>query len=224
MARALNIAHRGFTKEFPDNTLAAFQAAIEIGVGGIEFDVHETADSNFIVFHDAEIKGTNISDLSLAQIEKVKLEKKYKIPTLEETLDLCRNRVKMLVELKQVRSLDRLLLLLRSRAVLNDVTIASFNPELMKKLSLLAPEMRRGIITGLPVEEPAQVTQPARASVIIMRLRFASKELVARIHRNKLTVFVWDCAGLRQVRQALELGVDGIISDSPDLVVRGRRA
>jgi glycerophosphoryl diester phosphodiesterase len=55
MKRILNIAHRGFTKQFPDNTLEAFEAAIGIPVDGIECDVHETADNRFIIFHDREI-------------------------------------------------------------------------------------------------------------------------------------------------------------------------
>ena len=60
----LNIAHRGFTKEFPDNTLEAFEAAIDLGVDAIECDVQETSDSRFVIFHEPELAGTEVSKLT----------------------------------------------------------------------------------------------------------------------------------------------------------------
>jgi len=218
MNRALNVAHRGFTKNFPDNTLEAFQAAIELGADGIEFDVHETADNHFVIFHDPNIEGKEIAKMPLIEIQKVRLASKYRIPTLEETLDLCRGRLKMLVEIKQACSLESLLSLLRTRAELKDVIIISFNRDLIVTLATLAPEFRRGILTYRPVEDPAGITASARTDLLLMRLRFATPDLVERIHAANLGVFLWDCAGLEQVRKALKLSVDGIISDSPDLV------
>jgi len=219
----LNIAHRGFTKKFPDNTLEAFEAAIEIGVDGVEFDVQETADHEFVIFHDSQLLGTEIRELTLAQIEKIKLKNKYKIPTLEETLDLCRKRVKLDVELKQVWSLERFLQLLRARAEPDDVIISSFNQDLILKLSFLAPEIRRGILTARPVEDPVRITELTRTDLIIMRLPFTTKELADKIRANNLFTFVWDCAGSRAVRNAIKLDIDGIISDSPDLVIKQQK-
>jgi glycerophosphoryl diester phosphodiesterase len=218
MSHTLNIAHRGFTKNFPDNTLEAFQAAIDLGADGVEFDVHETADNHFIIFHDPTVEGQEIAKMTLAQIQSVRLKGKYRIPTLEETLDLCRSRLKMLVEIKQARSLDRLLSLLRTRAKLKDVIIISFNRDLILKLAALAPEFRRGILTYRPVEDPAGITAGAKTGLLLMRLPLATPELVEKIRASNLSVFLWDCAGLRAVKEALRLGVDGIISDSPDLV------
>lgn len=224
LSRALNIAHRGFTNNFPDNTLEAFRAAIELGADGIEFDVHETVDNRFIIFHDAKVEGQEIAGMTLAGIQSVRLAGKYKIPTLEETLDLCRDRLKMVVEIKQARSLDRLLLLLRTRAELKDVIIVSFNRDLILNLATLAPEFRRGILTYRPVEDPAGITAGAKTDLLLMRLPLTTPELVAKIHASNLSVFLWDCAGLRAVREALKLGVDGIISDSPDLVLQEQTA
>lgn len=220
MPKTLNIAHRGFTKNFPDNTLEAFRAAIELGADGVEFDVHETADNHFIIFHDPKVEGREIARMTLAEIQSVRLAGKYKIPTLEETLDLCRNRLKMLVEIKQARSLDRLLSLLRTRAELKDVIIVSFNRDLILNLATLAPEFRQGILTYRPVEDPAGITAGAKTDLLLMRLPLTTPELVEKIHALNLGVFLWDCAGLRAVKEALRLGVDGIISDSPDLVLQ----
>jgi glycerophosphoryl diester phosphodiesterase len=224
MPKTLNIAHRGFTKNFPDNTLEAFRAAIELGADGIEFDVHETADNHFIIFHDATVDGQEIAGMTLTGIQSVRLAGKYRIPTLEETLELCRSRLKMVVEIKQARSLDRLLSLLRTRVELKDVIIVSFNRDLILNLATLAPEFRRGILTYRPVEDPAGITAGAKTDLLLMRLPLTTPELVAKIHASNLSVFLWDCAGLREVREALKLGVDGIISDSPDLVLQEQTA
>ncbi len=97
MRNILNIAHRGFHKAFPDNTLEAFEAAIQLGVNGIEFDVQETADNGFVVFHDDKLEGKDITKLFLAEVKNIKLQDKFEIPTLEQALDLCRKQVKLLV-------------------------------------------------------------------------------------------------------------------------------
>jgi glycerophosphoryl diester phosphodiesterase len=224
MARALNIAHRGFTRDFPDNTLEAFQAAIDIGVDGIEFDVHETADEQFVVFHDFEIQGNKIRQLTLAQVAEVRLRDKYKVPTLVETLDLIGNRAMPLIEVKAARSLESLLQLIRTKVKVDNVTIASFNQKLVLKFSELAPEIRRGIITAFPVEDPVALTQPVRADLIMMMLPLTTAELISRIHQNKLLVYAWFCAGLSDVQKALKFDLDGIISDTPDIVIKEQGA
>jgi len=224
MTRALNIAHRGFTKNFPDNTFEAFQAAIEIGVDGIEFDVHETADQQFVIFHDFELQGTKIRQLTLAQVAEVRLKDKYKVPTLIETLDLIGNRAMPLIEVKAARSLDSLLQLIRTKVRVDNVTIASFNQKLVLKFFELAPEIRRGIITAFPVEDPVALTQPVHADLIMMMLPLATSELINRIHQSNLLVYAWYCAGLSDVQKALQLDLDGIISDTPDIVIKEQGA
>ena len=121
MRRVLNIAHRGFHANYPDNTLEAFEAAIKLGVDGIELDVQETADNSFVVFHDDKLRGVAINKLSLSDIKNVKLHSMYEIPTLEQALDLCRKRVKLLVDLKKVRSLVRLLVILKKEVEPKDI-------------------------------------------------------------------------------------------------------
>src|SRR4030042_5482082 len=102
MSNILNIAHRGFHKAFPDNTLEAFEAAIGLGVDGIGLDIHETADHEFIVFHDAKLSGKDIKYFSLAEIRSVRLNDKFQIPALGQVLDLCRKKTRLMIELKKV--------------------------------------------------------------------------------------------------------------------------
>ena len=220
MRNILNIAHRGFTKTFPDNTLEAFEAAIQIRVDAIECDVHETADRRFVVFHDSELLGKNINNLSLDEIRNVRLKGKFRIPTLEQALDLCQERVRLLVELKQVSSLECFLSLLRARVKPTDVILASFNRDLVSKFSHLAPEIHRGIITGGPVKEPIKALKSAQSDILMVRFPFTTAELAEKVHAHNLSILVWGCTGLRDIQSTLELDIDGIVSDFPDQVAK----
>jgi len=214
----LNIAHRGFTKVYPDNTLEAFEAAIQIGVDAFECDIQETADHQFVVYHDSEVLDENINKLSLAEVRSVKLRGRYEIPTLEQTLDFCNKRVRFLLELKQVHSLERFLTTVTARVNTADVTLASFNKNLVLELSKLAPEIRRGIITAFAIREPVALAESTRADAIAVRCPFATAELIEEVHDNGLFIFVWGCMNPGDTRRTLGLNIDGMISDFPDLV------
>ncbi len=218
MSNILNVAHRGFTRAFPDNTLEAFAAAIEIGVDGIECDVRETADHEFIMFHDPELLGQEIAEMSLAQVDRIILQDRFRIPTLTETLDLCREQAKLLVELKCTWSLDRLSAILNTGAKPENLILISFHRELMLDLSRLLPEIPRAILTDHPISDPLEILGPSQSLTLIVRYPFATEELVERIRARHLSIIVWGCADLKEIRSTLKLGVDGIISDFPDLV------
>ena len=215
-----NIAHRGFTKSFPDNTLEAYRAAIEILVDGVEFDVRETADNRFIIHHDPQLQGKDINKMSQDEIRSVRLEGKYKIPTLEETLDLLRNRTGLMIEVKEVRSVDSFLALVRAGTNLNDVIVTSFNHEFILRLSELAPEIRRGILTGRQVDDPIGLIEANHADAIVVRCPFATVELIESVHAHNLAVHVWGCNNMDDIRRTLKLDIDSIINDFPDEVAR----
>ena len=215
-----NIAHRGFTKSFPDNTLEAYKAAVEIPVDGVEFDVRETADNRFIIHHDPQLQGKDINKMSHDEIRSIKLDGKYLIPTLEETLDLLRNRTKPMIEVKEVWSTDSFLALLRARANLDDVIVTSFNHEFILKLSQLAPEIRRGVLTGRRVDDPVGLIEANNADAIVVRCAFATMELIESVHAHNLSVHVWGCNNMDDIRRTLKLDIDGIITDIPDEVAR----
>ena len=147
MKKALVIAHRGYTRDFPDNTLEAFRAAREIGVDGVEFDVQETADGRFVVFHDDNIDGSSISNLKLEDIEQLRVGGSYRIPTLSQALEELGRGLVLLVELKQVVSLEKFLSLLRQHVEAAFTVIVSFDAALIGRLSGLAPDFTCAVIS-----------------------------------------------------------------------------
>jgi len=218
LKRVLNIAHRGFTSRYPDNTLEAFEAAIGINVDAIECDVRETADKRFVIFHDPQISGQDIGSLPLAEIREFRLEDRYRIPTLEETLRLCRNRVKLNIELKEISSLTLFLEVLRAGSSPDEVFLTSFNRDLIIEMAHLAPDIRRGIITALPVDDNITLARETKSDMIIVMYPFVAADLLSRAHAAELPVFVWGFPDMEQVRNALGMGVDGLVTDFPDEV------
>lgn len=101
------IAHRGyFTKDIPENTLPSFVKAIDDNYT-IEFDIHYLKDGNIVIYHDFSLKrltGRNeiIESLSLKDLSRLKVSKRYTIPTLQQALNLIKGKVPILIEIKSI--------------------------------------------------------------------------------------------------------------------------
>ncbi|MGA9048999.1 MAG: glycerophosphodiester phosphodiesterase [Dehalococcoidia bacterium] len=215
------MAHRGYSRNFPENTLEAFKAAIELGADGIEFDVQETSDAEFFILHDDDVQGKKIADMLAADIGEIRIREKYKIPSLKETLSICGRALILIVELKQVKSLEKFLAILRSNTDTAHVVTVSFDRELISRLAALAPEIMRAVITAAPVDRPEEITTAVGSAAIGLRCQDVHAESVYRLHQNGTMVFVWGCPDAQAVRAVMKFDIDGIISDFPDAVKEG---
>jgi glycerophosphoryl diester phosphodiesterase len=109
------IAHRGCSSAAPENTMAAFQKAIELGVEGIELDVHQSKDGELVVIHDATLSRTTsgrgyVNDLNWSELQQLDagswFEVEYaseRLPKLEDVLNLLKGRSTVFIEIKQGR-------------------------------------------------------------------------------------------------------------------------
>ena len=212
------IAHRGFTRDFPDNTLEAFRAAREIGVDGVEFDVQETADGAFVVFHDDSIDGNSISSLKLEDIGQLRVGGNCRIPILQQALEVMGRGLVLLVELKQVRSLEKFLLLLRRHVDAAFTVLVSSDAALIGRLSGLAPDFTCAVISG-PSGKAGNLPAYKTAGFIQVRGDTVSAELVGRAHGRGELVFTWDSGNEDDLRRALRCGIDVIMTGRPDIVI-----
>jgi len=157
-------AHRGSSGTHPENTIAAFQAAAELPVYGVEFDVHMTKDGELVVIHDETIDRTSngsgfVKDMTLEELEKFDFGEWYspnfkgeKIPTLREVLDVYKATNHHLnIELKSdvfpyVGMEQKVLNLLEEKGMFDRVVISSFNHEMVQKVKKLAPQIETAIL------------------------------------------------------------------------------
>ncbi len=234
------IAHRGDSAHAPENTLAAFRQAAEKGADAIEFDVKLSADSEVIVLHDQTVDRTtdghgDVRHLPLAALRDLDAGARFdprfageRIPTLEEVFEGVGTRLHMNIELTNYATpgdalVEKVAALVRKHAMQERVLFSSFFPGNLRKAARLLPEVPRGQLAWR-----GWMGWPARA--FLWRGQFAlhpyltdvTPGLVARLHQAGKRVFVWTVNAEADMNHLLRLGVDGLFTDDPALLLRLR--
>ena len=224
-------AHRGFSAAAPENTLPAFQLAIDQGCERAELDVQMTKDGVVMVTHDTNMRrctgrNQNIYDLTYDEVRKLDagrwFGKKYagtKVPTLEEVLDLCKGKIELNIEIKPNAATPELeaetLRIIREKGFENNCVITSQSYETLCKVKELAPEIPTGYILALGVGSYYDL--PA-ADFFSVESTFITSGMVQQVHLRGKTVSAWTVNREEDASDLLSLGVDDIITDKPGMV------
>lgn len=220
MSKVWVIAHRGASGVEVENTLAAFERAILMGIDYIELDVRKTSDGKVVVYHDSWIPGLgSIERLPLEQIERVVLRNGQHIATLEEVITFSRGRVRLLIELKTPGAWLAVLDLVERHGIGDQVIIASFHHPTALQVKQVTPRVKTGIINSGRLVDPSHALSSARADVLMQDVEMLDEELVAQVKAVQREVFAWTVNDEDSIRQAIALGVHGIISDYPERVM-----
>lgn len=213
------VAHRGANREAPENTLPAFQRALEIGVQGIELDVHLTRDGVPIVHHDpylletAHDRGnTPIASLDLATVRRVS-----DAPTLAEVLELVEGRCRLYVEIKAAAAVHAVVSLLGARR--SWCAMHSFDHRVSVTVRSLDPELTTGILLVSYLVDTAAAMRAAGARDVWQQVDFIDQGLVDAVHGAGGRVIAWTVNSVDRARALIHLGVDAICTDVPrDLI------
>ena len=219
----MRIGHRGARAYAPENTLASFGKAIEIGVDAVELDVRKTKDNKIVVIHDADVKRTTngeglVSELTLKEIKNLSADGE-KIPTLEETLDFLDKKVKVFVELKETGVEEQVLSIVHAKSLDKNVVIISFLEDALKKVRELEKDIETGLIYA-KYKNPIKAALELKANYLFALYRFTHTANVQKAHENGLKVIVWTINSPEEVEEYAKKGVDGIASDKPDILTR----
>lgn len=195
--RPLVIAHRGASWDEPENTLAAFRRAIEVGADYVELDVHAAADGRLVVAHarPADPNG---------------------LPTLEEALDVTAGRIGAMVELKRAYRYRRHDIVRRSVELLGpEDVVVSFEPWALREARRLRPELRLlQHVAAVPLRFAASYAWAAG-----FRDARATPRALALARRLGLETTVYTVNDPERIRELAALGVTGIFTDRPDLAL-----
>ena len=208
----LVIAHRGASREEPENTIAAFRRAVELGADYVEFDVQATADGELVVVHDSV--GTSLTELRARRPD---------VPTLDEVLEECAGRVGLAVELKHPHRHRRHELVPRTLAALaahrvdpDSVLVVSFEPRAILETRRLRPELRTvQHVEYVPLRLAARYAWGAG-----LEDSKATPRRVAAAQAHGLATTVYTVNDEARMKELAALGVTGIFSDRPDLLRR----
>lgn len=220
------VAHRGGGDLFPENTLTAFKSVARLGVDFIECDVHLSADGHLMVVHDRSLARTanvqaHVDDLSRDELARLNAGDGGGIPALEDVLRVV--DVPLRVELKSPGTLDALVDLLHQHPSLKDrMTPTSFNHLLMQELNRTVKGLMTGaLLSGLPVH-PGTVTREAGCQFLSLQYRMLTRSYVERCHQEGVILTAWTPNDLEDIRDLIGMGIDGLTSDRPDLVLQAR--
>ncbi|MCK9244020.1 MAG: glycerophosphodiester phosphodiesterase [Candidatus Marinimicrobia bacterium] len=220
------IAHQGASGHAPENSLAAFEKAIALGADWIELDVHRVEQELFII-HDYRLERTtegkgSIYDKTVAEVRKLRLAGQYPIPTLREVLDIVARRVKINIEIKSPDTAALVIQLVDEYVAERGWTYSQFMLTSFNQYEILAakqiqPRLATGVIIyGLPFGL-AEFTRPLGVRALVVCIEFINSELVASAHRHGLEIIVYTVNYPDDIQRMLELGVDGIVTNYPDL-------
>ncbi len=232
----LNIAHRGASGHAPENTLAAFRLAVEMGARFIETDLQLTRDARIVAMHDATVDRTTsgrgrVSKMTLAELRGLdagawflsddgRSFKGERVPTLDEILQFAREAdVAFYMELKptQMWGLEPALAgALKASGDLARAVVISFDGAVLATVRQAEPLLMTGLLIERPIPETVDKAIAIGARQILSKAEGVTLELVRAAQEKGLAVVVWTVNEHAKMRELIAAGVDGIITDYPD--------
>ena len=226
------VAHRGASGHAPENTLSAMKKAIEMNAEMSELDVQETADGEIILLHDGSLKRTsgvdkNIWETNYADLKDLDVgawfSEEYKnepIPTMKEVIDLVKGKMRINIELKANKHekmlAERTLKIIEANNFIDQVIFTSFKFAEADKIRELNPKAKVGYIFGRLPKDVDVFT--ADIDLLSVNIKTVDAEFMKKAKANNKEVHVWTVNEPEDMKRMIELGVDAIITNYPDVL------
>ncbi|NCT91098.1 glycerophosphodiester phosphodiesterase [Cellulomonas sp. APG4] len=231
------LAHRGFSAEHPENSMAAFEAAVRLGFTYVETDVHGTADGVAVAFHDTTLDRVTdargaVAELPWSRVRTARIAGTEPVPRLDELLDAwpdlrvnidvkAASAVRPTIEVvERTRAHDRVCIAsfsdARRRAVVGALSRPVATSAGNRVTATFLALARTGVTPGVrrALRDVACLQVPESAG----RVRVVSERTVEAAHRAGVQVHVWTVNEAADMRRLLDLGVDGLVSDRADVL------
>lgn len=239
------VAHRGVTAAAPENTMAAFAAALDLGVDAVELDIRLTRDHRAVVFHNyylddvtnghGPVFAHTVSDLEILRIQDRERGQSHRLPLLEEVLTTFAGRLGLEIELKgpEPELADVAATLLAAvRPSWDSIEVTSFEPALLSALTQSCPELATALL--FPLSEPwmrpdvvayaaLQRARLARARAVHLHPEQLSEDVVATIRARGVDVHAHSVNDERSLELCVTLGVPWVCTDQPERALAFRR-
>ncbi len=241
----LIIGHRGVSAYYPENTIVSVEAAIRLGCDMVEIDVQSSADDVLLIAHDPDLsrvasRKIDVSELKWSELQKIDVgswfHPKYSgvhIPTLHQVLEVCRDTIPVNLELKFAdRNISRLQI--RVKAVVEAVTrfgmqdqvvISSFN----SRVSPIVKQQNQSIATAILYHHfywkntpPSEIVNQRHADFFHCSWKQHNQKWQKNLDEQRIPVNVYTVNELSAYRKMKELGVSGVFSDRPDVLLDNR--
>lgn len=241
----LAFAHRGGANYRPnlgrENTLQAFRAAVELGYRYLETDVHATADGRLVAFHDPQLERVTdrsgaIAELTFDEVRQARVAGELQIPTLGELLTAF-PEARFNIDCKADQAVEPLVREITEYDVADRVCVSSFGVARLRRLRALLPGVPTAVtsraiaqlrfapfLSAVPMlrsvlDSPGVALQiPVSTELFGRQVTLVTPRLVRAAHRAGRQVHVWTIDDRKEMERLIDLGVDGIFTDRPDIL------
>lgn len=225
--KTLRIGHRGAMGHITENTVESVRKALELNCDMIEIDVFKIKSGELVVFHDYTLdritnaKG-NIEDYTLTELEDVTVDEKYKIPTLEEVIDVINRKAVLNIELKGSNTASdtyRIIQEFKERGWTNeDFILSSFKWDELQAIYELDPSLPLAVLTEKKPEDAIDFALRVKAKAINPHFKKLNEENVKKIREANLKIYPWTVNEQKDITKMKSLKVDGIITNYPEKI------
>lgn len=230
------IAHRGFSALAPENTISAFQKAIDVGADYFELDVHVSLDGKPVVIHDATLDKTSsnnsngkVADMNFKELlnENVGYSAKFgdlysdeTIPSLKKALELAKNKIKVCVEIKVENANEEIYKVIKDLDMQDEVIIFSFYPSVVKAFRELDANIQTLFLITQKNKNTIQTALDLGVNAIgLGPLNKISKKYLKKAHHVKLEIWKWTINNPKKMQKLMALPIDGLITNHPDKAI-----
>jgi glycerophosphoryl diester phosphodiesterase len=221
------VGHRGAAGYAPENTLLSFQAAMNSGCDKVEMDVRVTKDRNTVVIHDATVNRTSngkgpVLKKTLEELSKLECGQGQKIPTFREVVDFCKNRIHLIIELKEFEASKTVSEILQENGLVDSSLVVSFNSDILRDMKGTNPEIKLGLLFKKPLfkgklEHIWKAVEQIPLDYICPRSDSLNRKMVSEARAKGLKVFAYNVNSIEVFGKMAECGVDEICTDYPRL-------
>lgn len=237
VGRPLIVGHRGAAGHAPENTIASFELAVELGADAVELDVQLSADGHVVALHDQTLDRTTdgrgwVGDFSLSELRRLDAGAWFgaafcgqRIPTLNEVAVWAKGRTRLVVEIKsfprpypgiEARVLD----VLSAQGMLDQSMLICFDHHVIRRLRDLSGDVSLGILYACRPLDPIGLARSAGADLLLPFWTFLTRQDVEAAHAAGLLVSTWSTSEPEAIQLVAAAGVDGIATDHPDVARR----
>ncbi|RLG27959.1 hypothetical protein DRN98_10190 [Methanosarcinales archaeon] len=231
----LVIAHKGFSGSYPENTLLSIRKALELGVDGIEVDVRVTKDNKLVLFHDTGVKRLTgrkgrIRKKTYAELSKLRVNQAEKIPLLSQALNFINdkkyNGLKyFILDIKIAGFEKQIITMIKKKKVMNKIILSSKNTKVLERARRLSKNIRLAyVVDNRP--DKLRLWRGLHKKIGLYSVHawhkrpISTKKFIRDTKKKGLRVMVWTVNKPERMKKLVSLGVDGIITDHPDKLIR----
>lgn len=230
-----NFAHRGFSGKYPENTLIAFEKAVEAGADGIELDVQLSKDGEVMIMHDETLDRTTdgkgpLVSYTCEELQKFDASYIYrgkmgfnKIPTLREYFELIKNtniitNIELKTGINEYLGIEQKVWdLIQEYNLADRIIISSFNHYTILRMKAIALKLKCGLLTETWYVDAGKYTHNLGVECYHPHFANMTKNIVNEIKSYGIEINTWTVNKEEQMRDLIEKGIDGLIGNFPDL-------